>query len=348
MHPVLTATAGALLAVTACSSSSTAVEATTSPVTATLASAPAPALASAPSDARIEDRGDGVTAITYVDVAGEPRTVLAEVRRPRRATRPVPVVVWSHGGSRGKRSTERVGDDWGRAFTSAGFAFVAIAHPGRDLASRTQLCEALGVEDCSTFHYLDWDRPADVDVVLDWLETAGAGRIDLTRAVYGGHSAGARSVLRLAGVDWPIPAERQPRPEPRFAAFLAASPPGATANGLTAESFDGVTGPVLVLSGAGDTTNGNVASDRRATMELTPDETFATVWVDDEVARHSTFDLDRDACRRSGGTEARCDEIARGLARMGTNAARYVLSGRTLDDLREAAAGRLPDGFEVG
>ena len=302
-------------------------------------------------DVVVDVRAGGVVALTYDDVGGASRTVLAEVRWPSDHTGPVPVVVWSHGGSSGKRSTARVGVGWGRAFTNAGVAFVAIAHPGRDMESRFALCDALGVHDCSMFKYLDWDRPADVDVVLDWLSGAAAdgdGRsLDLDRLAYGGHSAGARSVLRVAGVDLPIPGDRQVEPDARFGAFLVASPPGAESLDITAASFDGLESPLLMLSGAGDVTNANQALDRRATMGLLPDGPFAAIWVDDEHTRHTTFNLDRDSCERAGGTRARCSEIVRGLARAGTVFVDVALGGRSIDEFVAAAPRRLPSGFVV-
>ncbi len=142
----------------------------------------------------------------YTDVTGADRTVVVEVRSPDVGPATTPVVVWSHGGSVGKSSPAKVGEQWGRAMNQAGFTFVAIAHPGRDQASRNALCEAIAVVECAEFKYLLWDRLNDASLVFDWLEqmaTNGDLFVDVDRLVYGGHSAGAVAVMLMAGMESP-------------------------------------------------------------------------------------------------------------------------------------------------
>lgn len=291
----------------------------------------------------VDDRGGGSFAITYTDVAGDSRTVLVEMRRPARARGSVPVMVWSHGGATGKSSTVRVGDGWGRAFNRAGFAFVAVAHAGRDTGSRARLCAALAVDDCSTFLFLDWDRPADIAAVLDWLPGPYAANLDLDRMAYGGHSAGGRSALWLAGVDLEMSGNRRPAAEPRFKAFLVASPPGVDRVG----TLTGLAAPLLLLSGAGDSTAAASAADRRATIDLLPAGPHAAIWVDAGHVRHTTLDLDTAACRRSGGTVEQCREVVRFLGQAGTRFVQFALEGRSIDEYRSHAVERLPAPFEV-
>lgn len=336
----------ALTSVAACSSSTPAAgpvvhdrDATAAPASSTLDSTPAPAVPV------VEELGGGALSITYADVAGSPRTVLVEMRRPARMTGPVPVVVWSHGGATGKSSTTQVGDGWGRAFNRAGFAFVAIAHPGRDASSRAELCSALGIDDCGAFMYLDWDRPADVGVVLDWLPGRFGEHLDVDRVAYGGHSAGGRSVLRLAGAEVSMPGDLRPDPDRRFTAFLIASPPGAVNLGTV--SLDGLHAPLLVLSGAGDSTPGASADDRRATIEMLPEGPHAGIWVDDVHVRHTTLDLDTRACERSGATRERCRAVVRGLGQAGTQFIRFAMEGRPIEEFRALAGERLPTGFDL-
>ena len=66
---------------------------------------------------------------------------------PGRSAEPAPVVVWSHGGSQGRRDPRSVGVRWGRAFGNAEAAFVAIAHPGRSVAERIAVCAVVGATD---------------------------------------------------------------------------------------------------------------------------------------------------------------------------------------------------------
>jgi len=176
-------------------------------------------------------RGDAeVVEITYVDVTGEDRSIRAELRRPAGDAQAMqPVVVWSHGGSHGFRRTGHVGDRWGRAFNDAGVAFVAIAHTGRDEPGRTAVCQAIGGSDCVPFNALYWDRPHDVAVVLDWVESIADERgLDADRIVHGGHSAGALGAMTVAGMAWLADADLEPPSDPRPVGFIAASPPGAT------------------------------------------------------------------------------------------------------------------------
>ena len=263
--------------------------------------------------------GDDVE-FAYVDVSGQRRTFAAQIRRPAsdRSSAGAPVLVWSHGGADGKDGSgavERVGDGWSRAFTDAGYVVVAIAHHGRDLESRRRLCEAIGVAACDTFLYLTWDRPHDARVVFDWLESivADGEPIDLDRLVYGGHSSGSTSVLTLGGLTGTIPGVRQPGLDLRPRVLIAASPTGRTGLGVDDDGFASVDRPVLVLTGVGDETDGASGVDRAETFELLASPDDRLVWVDDERAQHTTFDLDLSACRRAGGTRARCREIVAAL-----------------------------------
>jgi hypothetical protein len=294
--------------------------------------------------------------VAYDDVTGARRVIQVEVRPAAggpSAAAGDPVLVWSHGGSTGKTSTARVGVEWSDAVRPRGYAFVAIAHPARDAASTAQVCAAVGTTDCSMFNPLLWDRPHDVVAVLDWLEVeVAAGRLslDLERLAYGGHSAGAVGVMVTAGMVWPFDSVAVPPADPRPDAFIVASPPGTDTRRLAAGALDAIDRPVLMLSGAGDTTDGTVAADRFATFALFPaDAPAAFVWVDDPTTRHTTFDLSPDSCRRAGGSMDRCSEITRALGRVGVAFLDSALDngreGFDLAGLSAEVAARLPDGF---
>jgi predicted dienelactone hydrolase len=289
--------------------------------------------------------------LTYLDVSGATRSIRVQIRRPQESSPAkdaggLPVMVWSHGGSDGKESVAVVGDDWGRAFNEAGYVFVAIAHQGRDLESRHGLCEAIGVTSCDTFLYLNWDRPADVSIVFDWLERMvddHGESFDLDRLAYGGHSAGSVSVLTLAGMTPQVPGELVPSSDARPKVFLAAAPPGVVKYGFDERSFAAIDRPVVMLSGVGDSTNGTEGIERRATFDLMPAGVHRLVWVDDPIAKHTTFDLDRDACMRAGGSTARCREIAAGLARAGVA---FVTAALSDDDMNTFVGPALPASIE--
>ena len=284
---------------------------------------------------------DGMVELFYEDVTGADRAVRFEVRMPADAADgEVPVVVWSHGGSRGKNDPGRVGEAWGKAFNDAGFAFVAVAHPGRTADEREAVCDAVGASPCELYNTLFWDRPHDVQQVFDWIEERGdeAG-IDADRIVYGGHSAGAISTMVIAGLDWVFDDELAPPSDDRPIAFVTASPPGVEARTLTEDRFDELDRPMLFLTGAGDTTNSTEGTDRRATFALLPDEpTSFMLWVDDDRARHDSFNLSQSACRRAGGTSQQCRILVRTVARVGTEFVDMVTTDgdtRTYFDLVE-------------
>lgn len=267
-------------------------------------------------------RAESSVELRYDDVTGASRVVRAELRLPDATVDgELPVVVWSHGGSRGFRRTEHVGARWGRAFNEAGFAFVAVAHSPRVDADRPVLCEAIGAADCPTFRPLSWDRPHDLAEVLDWIESiAPAEGLDPDRVVVAGHSAGAMGALHFVGMGWTSQTQHRPAIDDRPVAVIAASSPGADARGLDAADFDAVDTPMLFLSGTGDTTTGTDAEDRRRAFELLPSASpAALMWVDRTEARHGSFNLDTRACERSGGSATGCRRLARLIATAATD-----------------------------
>ncbi|MEZ4394270.1 MAG: acetylxylan esterase [Polyangiales bacterium] len=261
--------------------------------------------------------------LSYTDESGDTRTIRVQVRRPVGARGPLPVVVWSHGGADGTSNPTNVGAGWDAVFTRAGYLFVAIAHSGRDVASRARLCSALGYDTagCMTFKYLSWDRPHDLRRVLDWLQEqavgAQRGNVDLTRIAYAGHSAGAGAALVVAGATREIAGSQRALPDPRPVAFLSCSPQGPGEEGFVEGSFAGVARPHLTLTGAGDDTTGNVAEVRRRPFELMPAGQKYRGWIAEEPARHTIFDFSTSACEREGGTPERCAQYLDWLSSAG-------------------------------
>lgn len=264
---------------------------------------PAPVEALGPySDGGADPLGEpsALVPLAYVDETGAERTFGIAVYLPADVDGLAPVVVWSHGGSHGVDRPEHVGHEWGAVFVDAGYAFVAVAHPLR--ADRGALCAALDLdttgEACATINLLGWDRPRDFRVVADWLDANGASLgIDAAHLMYGGHSAGAGSVLTAAGArrDWGAPAltaVEDPRPE----AFLAASPPGIGESGFVEASFPTIDRPVLVLTGDGDDIGNTLSEARRAGWDAMDGPAATLGWLADPTARHLTFDHDASTC----------------------------------------------------
>jgi predicted dienelactone hydrolase len=263
--------------------------------------------------------------VSYEDDVGEVRTVEVSLFRPDGAPRPWPVIVWSHGGAAGLRSSVGVGNEWRDVFVGAGYAFVAIAHTPREEtttarggASRMAMCEHFGVTtlpDCARVKYLHYDRPHDFIAVMDFLEAEAvgplAGFLDLERVIYAGHSAGTGSTSIVGGATREIYGMPVMRPDPRPIAFLAASMEGVGDDGFPEDGFDAMSRPHLTLSGTGDDTPEAMASWRRLPFERMLPGDKHRLWIDDEQARHETFDHSTDACvtyvtARSGDTTV-CD-----------------------------------------
>ena len=154
------------------------------------------------------------------------RTIAVEVRLPDPApTEPAPVVLWSHGGSKGRDDATTVGVEVGQVLNAAGYIAVMIGHTRRDRTGYRSLCEDLGLtaDDCAAspcdatsvcertvdgeeqkgscfvdegedtgvcgyFKHLYYDRAQDVRAVLDWVETQNAS----------GTAAGSFDLERIA------------------------------------------------------------------------------------------------------------------------------------------------------
>ncbi|HSL59520.1 MAG TPA: hypothetical protein VK866_16860 [Acidimicrobiales bacterium] len=254
--------------------------------------------------------------VRYRDVTGAVRRVRVQARVPSGATSPAPVVVWSHGGTEGRRAPVRLAQEWSDALVGAGYAVVVIAHPSRGPAEERALCAALGPATCATYPSLGWDRAHDVSAVLDRLEAEAApggslaGQIDPSLVVHVGHSAGGAAALLLVGARREIAGEVRDLSDPRVVAAVSSSGPGVGPHldqGFDDTSFATVDRPHLLLTGVGDTTEGTSGADRRRVADAVPASHAHLAWFTDDTAAHGTFDLDTSACRRRGGTPEVCD-----------------------------------------
>lgn len=254
--------------------------------------------------------------LSYTDVAGLSRAFQIAVHLPDEAPRPLPVVVYSHGGAHGVSNATGVGAEWADVFVRAGYAVVAIAHPARSDASWTALCDALGYDTagCAQFKWLSWDRPNDFRRTLDWIDEQAAGRyagvIDPAHLAYAGHSAGAGSVLMAAGAAREYAGAPVELSDPRPIAFMACSPEGPGMDGFVPSSFEGVRGRLLILSGEGDDTE-LLSEARRQVFDLVRPGGARLGWILEVGARHTTYEYKTDACIRqaaeAGIEPARCD-----------------------------------------
>jgi len=254
-------------------------------------------------------------AVTDLARVGGPREIPIAIRFAPTAPRPMPVVVWSHGGAGGQLDPTRALDQWAIAAAEAGYLSVAIAHVPRDQASREALCASLGFDaaGCATFKFLGYDRPIDIALTIDKLAELAtqpqfAGRFDLAKLAVGGHSAGAGGTLMVDGASRDINGVATLISDPRPIAFLAFSPQAAGSDGMTEAGYAQITRPTLIGTGRGDENPPDTADGRAAVYDLMQPGNKARIFVEDAAAIHTVFALELDNCT-NGATLARCEQM---------------------------------------
>ena len=142
------------------------------------------------------------TEIQYTDATNHLRTVPVAIRIPRGAPRPLPVVMWSHGGEpRTNPNPQAAMQIWGVASAAAGYLSINLVHLARESAaagpgggSREDVCLNLPtpIADpalCQQFRIAAIDRPRDIAAVIDELENPSP---DSPAPPSGGHRADRR------------------------------------------------------------------------------------------------------------------------------------------------------------
>jgi predicted dienelactone hydrolase len=168
------------------------------------------------------------------------------------AAGPFPVIVFSHGALASKDAYSALGRFW----ASSGYVSVHPSHADSvaDSGFRGTLRQAIG--DPRAWE----DRPRDVSFVLDSLAHVArfapplAGKLDLGRIGVAGHSFGAFTAALIGGTTVRLPGVQGPRSfaDPRVSAVVLLSPQGEGCMGLTADSWDHLRLPVLVMYGSRD------------------------------------------------------------------------------------------------
>ena len=190
-----------------------------------------------------------------------------------------PVIIFSHG--RGVTNRDYIGLS---AFW-ASHGYVVIKPNHRDTAQEG----AAAVDERR-------NRVRDITAIIDALprihETFPEleGRVDVNRVGVGGHSYGAYAALLVGGAEAFVEGGASRRAgDSRVKATVAMSPAGTNETlGLRRESFTGLTGPVLYVTGSYDLgAQGQPAEWRREPFDFGPagDKWFVSIIG----ARHSTF-----------------------------------------------------------
>jgi len=184
---------------------------------------------------------------------------------------PCPVIVFSHCVGGARHDYRPLVEHWARG----GYVVIQADHAdSRELP-------ASGPR-------LDWaDRTRDMAFVIDSLEEIGkkapgaAGRMDARRVGAGGHLIGAYAACVLAGQRNVGPLAPQDLKDDRVRAALLLSPQGR-GQGLTEDSWQNVSVPLMVLSGSDipSRRTGNPAEWRREPYTFSPPGNKYLVWIE--------------------------------------------------------------------
>lgn len=234
------------------------------------------------------------------------RSIKILLRYPFGAPNPLPLIVWSHGGGANPNghNTYR---EWGEALAAAGYAVIHLAHEDEvynahcaALRIPPRECEPMDFErevaNGGTLGVLWLSRARDASAVLDDLagiEAATGLQFHRNRIAAAGHSAGAHTVMTLAGAYLDLsPSVRNVRVHDlRFSAFLACSPQGVGRLGLTETSWSSLGAPFMAQTGAADATAEESSASRLdAFMRMSPPEKYL-LYIDSPAATPHAFAL---------------------------------------------------------
>lgn len=231
---------------------------------------------------------------------------------------PFPTVVWSHGGGFNDNG-HRQAKQWGDALATHGYVVIHVAHTGLTVDGGLALCAAASVPTAECVPGGDEDdglvalvKSHDIVAVLDALpmlsdaSVAGGGpAIDFDRVAVAGWSAGSRAPLITHGAVF-LPSASAPvfsLPHALPKAVLALSPIGPGYGGFfddgSAHSWQGVRGPVLMITGDNDlkaTKPDLTGLDRRVAFEKQPAD--GSRWLlysqlAPGVGEHATYNLEQ-------------------------------------------------------
>jgi hypothetical protein len=253
--------------------------------------------------------------LTDPDRIGGPRDVPIAIRYSLSAPRPMPVVIWSHGGATGKTNPTLALDKWAIAAAEAGYLSIAIAHEWRADASLFELCAFFEMDrlGCSLFKHLNYDRPLDISLVIDEVTAMShrapwRGRIDATRIAVGGHSAGAGGTLMIDGAPRDINHTTTLLADSRPMAFLAFSPQAPGSEGFTEDGYGAITRPTLIGTGRGDEDPPDTADGRASVFDLVQPGEKYRIFIEDAAAIHTIYELETGNCALATPL-VRCEEF---------------------------------------
>jgi predicted dienelactone hydrolase len=179
------------------------------------------------------------------------KDVLVKIYYPD-APGPFPVIIFSHGALASKDCYSGLGQYW------ASFGYVSI-HPSHDDSIADSAFRGTLQEAISDPHAWE-NRPKDISFVIDSLPKIEklapqlAAKLDRKHIGVGGHSFGAYTAELIGGMTILFPGNDKPQSftDKRVSAVLLLSPQGEGKMGLTADSWDNLRLPMLLMYGSRD------------------------------------------------------------------------------------------------
>jgi hypothetical protein len=249
-----------------------------------------------------------VDGIVLVDPARGDYPIPVLVRYPIEATDPRPIVIWHHGGLTSANGRTRSAE-WGEALARAGYV---VIHPSRmtpaDVTPYLRECAANGFPapaQCAEWLGVHRWGAETTSLVIDRLRElerrspALRNRLDPSRVVVAGHSAGTTTVLATAGASqqWVDGGPVYDREDRRPIAFLASAPQGPLYAGFNSgfdeeRSFVDIDRPLMLITGMGDETGEPVPTRLTSWITSRPGNKLL-LWDTDPHAVHETMDIDK-------------------------------------------------------
>lgn len=192
------------------------------------------------------------------------RVIPVKLYYPATSSKPLPVIVWSHGLGGSRDSYEYLGRHW----AWKGYISVHLQHAGSDVEILRDGQPMRAMKKAAADREAAKNRPLDVKFAVDQLPKVAAlkGRADMKRLGMGGHSFGAWTTMAVAGQKFPV---RTNWADPRFRAAIAMSAPipRERDEAELKEAYGGITIPLFLMTGTEDETpfdpSGVGAAERR-------------------------------------------------------------------------------------
>jgi predicted dienelactone hydrolase len=209
--------------------------------------------------------------VSWKDAARADREVPARLYLPDAAACPCPAIVFSPGLGGSREHYVYLGKHW----ASHGYVVAVVTHRGSDTAALRKAWKEDGhwgparrVKGALATVLADEEarkaRPKDVSFALDRLIALEDRTVDAARAGIGGHSYGAWTTMVTMGAKTASDDFR----DARFLAGIAMSPQGSSGWAkFDAESWSGLTSPMLYMTGTKDDFGGQTPKSRRGAFD---------------------------------------------------------------------------------